>query len=234
LAGLEQTYDVARELMASPYEEHREQGAKLMEQAITGVREYDKLQETQRIADETAEKAAIAAMGKETWERHKFLVKEYDDATASHRDIRKQAQTARTLLSESEAMSDMTAVKLVERMVNSGTVLLSEAQTYREAGGFVDKVESFKKAMRDGTFTDTMRVQLRGIIAQVEQDTHADQLGYRSSYLERAEDAQIEERYWDNYEVAPLPPVDVPTDKYGNPDMSQLSKPELRRLASGE
>lgn len=219
----------AIELMTSASPRLQEQGAQMLAKLQGDMTAYAERQETQRIAENQMDAQLRRELDQEQYDRFNGLKVRFDNESAQYEEVLGATNVAIEALNEGTPAQLWAAGILVNKALDpTGVVRTEEAEAVGKLGSLWTKAAVILEKAKDGTtILPQERRDLQGLLTQIQDGASQIQLARESRYLTELEDADVPQKYWDNFtlvdSVPAAQPVDIPDQGEDAPLLEQAS-----------
>ncbi len=223
LGALRGQYEAAYRLAFSGSPRLQATGMDQLNEVYSQLNEYTDLQESQRIAAETADAQARRDMEREVYNRYNELLGEFDqDSGEFEASIAKGNEVLALIEDGTPASLTAATIGLAKLLDPTGVVRPGEAEQWATIGSLGERVETFIEQLRTGEpLNPDQAREMAGLINTVMDERRKIQSIRETRYLERAERAEIPENYWADFQLE----TTLPSSRFTPPEPDENEAP---------
>ena len=209
LATLQTQKDTAMKMLTSGSQKLQAQGESLLADMFGQLNEYTDLQETQKIAAEAYDAELKRALSQEQYDRFTNIKIRFDDDSQQYEDILGATNTAIQALQDGSPADLWAAGILVNKALDpTGIVRQEEAEAVGALGSLFTKGEVILQKALDGTtILPEERNNLMSLLTTIQGGAKQIQLSREARFLTELADAEVPQKYWDNFRLVDSVPA---------------------------
>lgn len=204
--------DAAFKFLTSASPRLQAMGQDMMTKLQDEMINYSDRQETQRVAREELEAQLIRELGQEQYDRFESMKVRFDNESRQYEDVLGATNIAMAALEGGTPAQLHAASVLINKALDpTGVVRTEEAQALGTLGSIFEKADVYIERLATGkSLLPQQRRDFQVLLKQIQDGAAEIQLAREARYLTELSDADVPQKYWDNFTLVESVPASKP------------------------